>query len=546
MSKICEQHLLDEIRFDIEAKDLLKAKLVLASLEHVSRNTQKRALYEVSQASDDFSIPLLAGVLANSPNVSKSFPQLRETMFSKVLDSPNVLLDLFSKTKDPIEMAFLAEVAGEIRLDKATPLLIDVLDKGDDIKIIGSTLISLGMIGDPSSVEAVGKKLYSDNDEIVILAMHILGELATPDAIQKLSEKLGQNPELDRMIIHTIANVQIPEALEKLNELLSSKYAHVRAAAKQKLGEIGTMSIRFLINNLKRNDTDLIIHSLNVLGDIGDTAAIAGIRNLLFNEPKDANIRFAAYEALGRLPLDRGSFALAAGLEDPVDNVRSAAAKAIDQNYNPVLAGGVRNLIRSGNAQSLSIVGTIINSQCGNIFMDLLEEDFFKEPAIQYLTDKAHPETRAFYSRILKNTAFKDLVEHIAPDRLPEKKVKLKIFAVDDSKMVLNIYRTALHNLGYESMLFEYPAVAIERVEKAKPDVILTDLNMPNITGIDLTRGVRKMYTKDELPIIMVTTQNEGQDDDAAYSAGVNGIIRKPFTETIIDEALKRLVVNLS
>lgn len=544
MGTINEQHLLDEIRFDIEAKDLLKAKLVLASLEHVSRSTQKRALYEVSQASDDFSIPLLAGVLANSPNVSKSFPQLRETMFSKILDSPEILLDLLSKSESPVDKAFLTEVAGEIRLAKATSILIDILSKEEDIKAIGSVLISLGMLGDPSAVNAVGKHLYSDNSEIIIMAMHTLGELATSEAIQKLSEKLGNDPDLDLMILHTIAKIQIPEALEKLNELLSSQHAHLRTAAKQKLSEIGMISVRFLINNLERNDTDLVIHSLNVLGDIGDTAAISAVRNLLFNEPKDPNIRFAAYEALGRLPLDKGSFALAAGLQDPVDNVRSAAAKAIDQNYNPVLAGGVRNLIRTGDAQALSIIGTIINSQCGNIFMDLIEEDFFKDPAIKYLTDKAHSEIRAYYSRVLMGSEYRDLAKQIAPEKLPEKKTKLRVFAVDDSKMVLNIYRTALHNLGYDSQLFEFPAMAIEHVEKIKPDVILTDLNMPNITGIDFTKGIRKMYTKEELPIIMVTTQNEGQDDDVAYGVGVNGIMRKPFTETMIEEALNKFAAG--
>ncbi len=108
-----------------------------------------------------------------------------------------------------------------------------------------------------------------------------------------------------------------------------------------------------------------------------------------------ANVRFAAHEALGRLPFDKGAFALAAGLEDAVDHVRSAAAKAIDKHYNPVLAGGVRNLIRCGNAQALSNMGTVINSRCENIFLDLLEEDSFKMTAMKYLSNKAHPDIQS-------------------------------------------------------------------------------------------------------------------------------------------------------
>ena len=61
MGKINEQHLLDEIRFDIKQKDIIKASLVLAELDNVGLDTQKKALFEISRADDDFSIPLLAG-----------------------------------------------------------------------------------------------------------------------------------------------------------------------------------------------------------------------------------------------------------------------------------------------------------------------------------------------------------------------------------------------------------------------------------------------------------------------------------------------------
>jgi hypothetical protein len=63
MGKINEQHLLDEIRFDIEHKDIIKARLVLAELDSVGPETQKKALFEVSRAEDNLCIPLLAGVM---------------------------------------------------------------------------------------------------------------------------------------------------------------------------------------------------------------------------------------------------------------------------------------------------------------------------------------------------------------------------------------------------------------------------------------------------------------------------------------------------
>ncbi len=540
MVKINEQDLLDEIRFDIKEKDLIKAKLVLSALGHVDRKTQKQALFEVSRAEDDFAIPLLAGVIVENPDVTESFPQLKETLFSKILDGPEILLDLLLKIKIPPLKAFLVEATGEIRFEKAVPILLDILTNEEDVKIIESAIIALGMIAAPSAVTAVSEFLYSSNWEVVIASIHTLGALATPEAIQKLGDRLGGDSDIDLMIIDIIAKIQIPEALEMLNQTLGSQHAHLRTAVKQKLGEIGIMSVRILIKNLFIDNPDLVIHSLNVLGDIGDIAAIPAIRKLIHHQPENPNVRFAAYETLGRLPLDKGVYTLAAGLNDPVDNVRNAAAKAIDRHYNAALAGGIRNLTRSESPEALKIMTTIIDSQCDTIFLDLLEENYFKDPAIDYLTNKAHPDVRSYFARILEKAGHAKLSKQIAPKKASKEKSTLKVFAVDDSKMILNIYRTVLHNLGYESHLFEFPAKALERVQKEKPDVILTDLNMPDITGIHFTKEVRQWYSDVELPIIMVTTQNEGQDSEAAYAAGINHIIHKPFTEEQIGKALDK------
>jgi CheY-like chemotaxis protein/HEAT repeat protein len=540
MAKINAQDLLDEIRFDIKEKDLIKAKLVLSALKHVSRKVQKQALFEVSRSENDFAIPLLAGVIAENSDVVESFPQLKETLFSKILDGPEILSDLLSNTLEPPIKALLVEAAGEIRFEKALPILLDILTNEEDVKIIESAIIALGMIADPSAATAVSEFLYSSNWKIVIASMRTLGTLATPEAIQKLGDKLGGDSDLDLMIIDIIAKIQIPEALEMLNQTLGSQHAHLRAAVKQKLGGVGVMSVRILIKNLFVDNPDLIIHSLNVLGDIGDSAAIPAIRKLIHQQPEDPNVRFAAYETLGRLPLDRGVYTLAAGLNDPVDNVRNAAAKAIDRHYNAALAGGIRNLIRSEDPEALKVMTTIIDSQCDTIFLDLWDEDCFQTPAIDYLTHKAHPDVRSYFTRTFEKAGHNDLANQIKPKKAIKEKTALKIFAVDDSKMILNIYRTMLHNLGCESHLFEFPAKALERVQKEKPDAILTDLNMPDITGIEFTKGVRQWYNDVEMPIIMVTTQHEAQENKAAYAAGVNNIIHKPFTEAQIGKALAK------
>ena len=74
------------------------------------------------------------------------------------------------------------------------------------------------------------------------------------------------------------------------------------------------------------------------------------------------------------------------------------------------------------------------------------------------------------------------------------------------------------------------------------PDLVFTDLNMPEITGIDLILRVRSRFDKDQLPIVMVTTQTQGEDHKMAYGAGANAVIFKPFDKTKLQEVIDQYI----
>ena len=240
------------------------------------------------------------------------------------------------------------------------------------------------------------------------------------------------------------------------------------------------------------------------------------------------------------LPVAKGAFALAQGLHDPVDNVRAAAAGAINHNYNTVLAAGIKNLVRDEDSTRRPISLTIIDAECDTIFLDLVQEDSFQDYAIEYLSQKAHADTRDFYLDLLRANDLGEMAARIEGQFIPEEGPQaLKVFAVDDSKMILNIYRKVLHNLGCQPVLFELPAEAVRMVREQKPDLIFTDLNMPEMSGVDLTRAVRQWFPKEQLPIIMVTTQGECQDIESANAAGISAILHKPFTEDMLRTAME-------
>lgn len=541
MTQVNSKEALKELLFNIQQKDLIKARLVIEHLAHIDPATQKRMLFELSKSDDDFAIPLLAYLIHCHPEITDNYPTLKELLLTKVLDHPNVLI---AKLATPVpEAVIYLRLAGQLREERAVPAIAKFLTSTNDVRLLKAGLNALGEIAEPTAVNAITEFLYADIRPLVLAAVRSLGQVGTTTALQRLAERMGGDRDLDAMILEIFARVQNDLSLHKLNETLQSHYAYLRNLAKKHLATIGAKAVPLLIHNLQQDDPDLIIHTLNILGEIGDASAISSIRKLLHAQPHDANIRFAAYEALGMLPLGRGVYALAGGLTDPVENVRAAAARAINGAFSEVLAAGVKNMVRSGGAEAEAIIRAIIDVQADKIVLSLIDEQVFQQFGGDYLAARAHPEIRDYFLHLFRQQGFQDLattIEKAAGRAAPEPAARPLACAVDDSRMILKIYQNILYELGYEPVIFEFPAAALEWLEKEKPAVLFTDLNMPEITGVELIEKVRQLYAKEELPIIMVTTQNEMQDNEAALAAGVNDILAKPFTAETLQAAIEK------
>ncbi len=541
MADLNYQDLIDELIHDIKTEDAPNARIVLSHLDETDDKTRKRMLFELSRADVEFTVPLLAFLLATHETLDEDMPIVREMLISNLLERPDLHMELIRSKADVKEMAIYFRVAGEIRLEEAVPVLMDSLSDAEDPEIIKLLIMALGALGDSAATSALADYLYSDQRDLVILAAQAIGQVGSPTAIHRLAERMGTDFELDKVILEIFLKVQDSISLRKLNETIRSHNAHMRNFAKEALIKIGPKAVPLLTENLLFDDPDLRIHSLNVLGEIADPSAITPIRKLINSNPKNPNVRFAAYEALGRFPLSHGAYALAAGLLDEEEHVRIAAAKAIDSNFNDILSAGVKNMVKIGDEDSRKVVGTIINAQSDTIFLRLAPGKHFQDLALEHLPE-AHEDIRRHFRNLLEKNGFEDFANKIV---LEEEKPGrgIRVCAVDDSRMVLSIYKNTLHQLGYESILFEFPAGAIEWFENEKADILLTDLNMPKITGVELTEIIRRKFSSEELPIIMVTTQNEARDNSAAYKAGVDEILYKPFTAEMLKEAIEKHLV---
>lgn len=107
----------------------------------------------------------------------------------------------------------------------------------------------------------------------------------------------------------------------------------------------------------------------------------------------------------------------------------------------------------------------------------------------------------------------------------------MRVLVVDDSATMRRIIKGNLKVAGYDDVLeAENGKVALDRVHKGLVDLIITDWNMPEMTGLELAAAVRQQAAARRIPILMVTTMGEKGEILAALKAGVTNYLVKPFT----------------
>ncbi|MBD1209003.1 MAG: response regulator [Ignavibacteria bacterium] len=121
----------------------------------------------------------------------------------------------------------------------------------------------------------------------------------------------------------------------------------------------------------------------------------------------------------------------------------------------------------------------------------------------------------------------------------------MKFLVVDDSPTMRRIVINALHSFGYNDVVEAsdgQDALAILYTEKI--DFVITDWNMPNMNGLELTKAIRNDATFGTLPVLMVTTRGIKEDIVQALQAKVNNYIVKPFTPAVLKEKIQAIVPN--
>jgi two-component system chemotaxis response regulator CheY len=119
----------------------------------------------------------------------------------------------------------------------------------------------------------------------------------------------------------------------------------------------------------------------------------------------------------------------------------------------------------------------------------------------------------------------------------------LTVLIVDDFLTMRRIVRKILRDLEFEKIIeAEDGSVALEILKTTKVDLIVSDWNMPKMTGLDLLKEVRGNDSIKDTPFLMVTAEAQKENIVEAVKARVSNYIVKPFTAAILEEKLAKIV----
>lgn len=122
---------------------------------------------------------------------------------------------------------------------------------------------------------------------------------------------------------------------------------------------------------------------------------------------------------------------------------------------------------------------------------------------------------------------------------------EVRALIVDDSSVMRKIVERCLRQAGLDALVVLEAGTGVEALEllrTAKVDLVLTDINMPSMDGLELVRQIRAQKLAAGVPVVMITTESSEEHVKEAIQAGARGYIRKPFTAEQVKERVLPLL----
>ncbi len=121
----------------------------------------------------------------------------------------------------------------------------------------------------------------------------------------------------------------------------------------------------------------------------------------------------------------------------------------------------------------------------------------------------------------------------------------MKVLIVDDCRTTRKLLSFYIKAKGFDVATAENGLDAMSKVAQGDINMIITDLNMPFMDGIELIKTLKADPSRAHIPVLMVTTEKDAEEKKRAYDAGVNGFMMKPVSSDDVVKNVKNIMKNI-
>ncbi len=440
---------------------------------------------------------------------------------------------------------------GKHAFTSAAPALIALGEKEEDPEDLLDILTALSRLEHPDSLPLFKRHFRHPYPLVSALSVQMVGLLkdeSSFDDLRALVEEAETDAFIDVCPLHVLMAVRALSALgsEQAASYMASKIHHGNPTARRILHEglinLGQPAVAPVAKMFETGDTDEKILAANVLGWIGDKAGADVMIRVRDNDGDlHENVLYAVYEALGRIGALKGLIFLMDGLSEKEPLLLMSVITALDANLNPGVIKKIKDALQKNDAQSARLLQAIAASRALRVFEALYKEDSLAEPLLDAIKSANDPESLDAFADRLEEFGGEQATAHAKALRgaANAQAAEKRVMAVDDSKAMLHFYRATLPGLGFAAQTAENGQEAWDLLSGGETvDLVIVDMNMPVMDGIELTRLIRADLALQDIPIIMATTESQSAQSELASRAGVSAFINKPFTKDALQEKI--------
>ncbi len=496
--------------------------------------------------------------------LTDAIPALWEFIEHPFADDPlNVILDsvikeLLNIKRDSIieglahpgikVQTLCAQLAGKYQLKAALPALQTILKQAGataptDPELLRVTLKSLGELQDPAALELLKPFCFNDDPVIASTAVASMGQIQ-PE-LYDLRDAFERLPEIPALaMLNAMAAKESASNTGFLTNHIHHPNSIIRREVADHIIKINEPAIAPLVKKLTKGDRDEKIMAANILAHMDHQEIFPYL--VITTRESDVNIRFAAYEALGNISSSQTCYTCYDGVYDPDIGIRTLVLTYLEENICAVAAGKIRRNLQKNDEKAERIREAMTYVAATAILERLIDYEDLFPPIFKLIRNSSSTLVQEQYKSLLLKPQCKRLrtlwdntpVDSTAANAHQD----LRILVVDDSPAVLRMSANILNKRGYTTFTAMDGQQGLNILAKHEVDIVLTDLNMPVKNGIELAREIRNDLRLQDLPLIMITTEQNDNEKQAARDAGINIFLTKPFKPKELLECIDSLL----